>query len=285
MPKNEISAEGKYVHSLVPVIAYVISVLIISGATLIASIIYASPDYPQFRKPIEYLGYALLAVVCVGLLTKAGFDIYAEFFSGRRQGIRTELKKILKFLRRYALPTVLGVFLLGICGLCLGYSPLKLASDFFKMALSSLREIGHALINLLEAGRNLFGICIILLLVGLLSFLIGKLPIRCLIRRKGHLAGGMKSARSLSLKSNSRSAFDLLPSEQATKLMDLNFRLHGPILQHDIKCVYPTHAKGSSQCWLQLKWDSSSGGKWIYAEEEFMKGEDENEYAHGKVQE
>jgi hypothetical protein len=194
MPENQTSGKGKTVHSLVPAIAYIVSVLIISGATLIASIVYASPDYPQFRKPIEYVGYALLAVVCAGLLTKAGFDIYSEFFKGRRPGIQTKLKKILKYLRRYALPTVLGAFLLGICILCFGYSPLKLANDFYKMAFTSLREIGHALINLLEAGRNLFGIFIVLLLVGLLSFLTGKIPIHFLIKRKGRSAGGTKSA-------------------------------------------------------------------------------------------
>jgi hypothetical protein len=193
MPENQTFVKGKTVHSLVPAIAYVISVLIISGATLIASIIYASPNYPQFRKPIEYVGYALLAVVCIGLLTKAGFDIHAEFFNGRHNGIRVELNKIYRVLRLYALPASLGVTLLGICVLCLGYSPLKLASDFFRMALSSLREISHALINLLEGGRNLFGICIVLLLVGLLSFLIGKISIHCLIGRKGRSAGGSKS--------------------------------------------------------------------------------------------
>jgi hypothetical protein len=285
MPEDKASGRGKRVRSFVPAIALVASILIISGSTLIASIIYTSPDYPQFKRSIEYLGYALLAVVCVGLLVKAGFDIYAEFFQGRRPGIRAESKIFLEFFRRYALPTALGSFLLGICVLCFGYSPLKLASDFFKMALSSLREIGHALINLLEGGRKLFGICIVLLLVGFLSFLIGKIPIHCLIKRIGRSAGRVSSAFSQSPKSDSRSAFDLLPSEQATKLIDLNYRLHGPILQPSLQCVYPTHTRGSSQCWLKLKWDSDSGGEWIYAEEEIMKGEDRNEYAHGKVQE
>lgn len=84
MPKSKASGECKPVHTLVPAIAYVVSVLIISGAALIASIVYASPDYPQFRKPIEYVGYALLAVVCIGLLIKAGFDIRAEFFNAAR---------------------------------------------------------------------------------------------------------------------------------------------------------------------------------------------------------
>jgi hypothetical protein len=93
MPKDQTSGKGKTIHSLITAIAYVISVMIISGATLIASIIYTSPDYPQFKRPIEYLGYALLAAVCVGLLVKAGFDIYAEFFQGRRPGIRAESKK------------------------------------------------------------------------------------------------------------------------------------------------------------------------------------------------
>jgi hypothetical protein len=178
----------------------------------------------------------------------------------------------------------LGIFLLGICGLCLGYSLLKLASDFFRMALSSLRETGHALINLLEGGRNLFGICIVLLLVGLLFSLIGKISIHCLIGRKGHSAGHANSELSESPKPDSRSGFDRLPSEQATKLIDLNYRLHGPILQPDIKCEYPYHTKGSSQCWLKFKWDANGGGEWICAEE-IMKKEDRNEYVHGKVQE
>jgi hypothetical protein len=84
MIENKASGMGKRLRRLAPAIAYVVSVLIISGATLIASIIYTSPNYPQFRKPIECLGYALLPVACIGLLTKAGFDIYAEFFKDRR---------------------------------------------------------------------------------------------------------------------------------------------------------------------------------------------------------
>jgi hypothetical protein len=84
MPKIKASRGDKRGHTLVPAMAYVVSVLIISGATLIASIVYASPNYPQFRKPIEYVGYTLLAVVCIGLLTKTAFDIHAEFFIAAR---------------------------------------------------------------------------------------------------------------------------------------------------------------------------------------------------------
>jgi hypothetical protein len=84
MPKSKVARGDKRGHILVPTLAYVVSVLTISGATLIASIVYASPDHPQFRKPIEYVGYAFLAVVCIGLLTKAGFDIHSEFFIAAR---------------------------------------------------------------------------------------------------------------------------------------------------------------------------------------------------------
>ena len=285
MPENRISGKGKTVHRLVPAIALVISVLIISGTTLIASIIYTSPDYPQFKKPLEIIGFSIVSAILVGLLIKAGFDIYAEFFKGRRLGIWAKLTKIIKFLHGYALPTVLGAFLLEILGICVGRSPIKLINPVITMALTSLRAIGRALIILLSEGWNLIGICIALFLVGLFFFLIGKIPIHYLIRSKGRPVGSTRSTFLQSPKSDSHSAFDLLPSEQATKLIDLNYRLHGPLLQPGIKCEYPNHARGSSKCWLKLKWDFNSGGKWIYAEEEIMNREDSKEYAHGKTQE
>jgi hypothetical protein len=263
MPKSKGSGEGKPVHSLVPAIAYAVSVLIISGVALIASFIYTSPNYPQFRKPIEYLGYALLAVICVGLLTKAGFDIYTEFLKSRRDSIGVKLKNL---FHRYALPLVLGASLLWILCLFLGISPTESASDFFVKFGTCLRDIVLAVKNLVEKSWNLAGILFLLLLVGFLSLAIGKALIHWATRKKGRLKG-MKAARSHTPETGLHSAFDLLPTEKATKLQDLYYRLHGPGFEPGLKCQYPTHVRGSSQCWLKVKWDPNDGGKWVYSEE------------------
>jgi len=163
----------KRLRSIISLILPFAGVLAISGVFLIASKIYTSPAYRQFKRPLEYLGIGIGAIFGVGFVILGLGAAAATFWPNKSHPDKTLLKYGKKCLRDYFAPLILGALLISIVCVAIGFSPFDLAGYGFCELGGGLLKILQAIFLVGEGGKS------IILFLGALAipFAIGKLMI------------------------------------------------------------------------------------------------------------